>query len=547
LVGSPAHLAIVKHLFRLCLVVVALTTTTLWAKPAWAAFGDGQAGGPEVLQTAVLSASPSIATPLGTGCGSTSLQTTVSLNWTDSQSSTPDASGRSLVSGYTVSRASASTGPYGTAVTLSGNPPATSATDTPTVASSNALVADATAAGSKLVYPYSESTQTAGTGISIGTSGTESNALQITPDGQAAVLAEATTGQVQILSWSGTAWSVAKTLALAKAIAVAISPVTNGSGHYVAYVVTDPGATSNGTVVPVTVNGASSALGAAITVQHQADPTAITVTPNGQVVYVTNYGSGTVSAIATATSTASTVSLPGTTPGPFALTVTPDSSHVYAADRANSYVDDILVSSNTVSTHIALPANALKDTVLTASGNPNAMAMLPTALDLYVAEFGSAQVQELSTALASTPDAIVATISTGGGTEPIDIALSPNGCTLYVSDWPTNNIFAVTTSTNAVKTAFTATCETQDPQPMEVTSDNAYLLVPENYNCGDLQVYNASSGAVTTLNTVGAHPAQVAVQPVDLWYEVTATHNLWTSSSSTPAMIPVGWNPGGWQ
>ena len=532
---------------RLWLVVVALAATTIWVTPAWAAFDDVPAGGPEAIQMAALSAAPAVVTPLKTGCGSTSQQTTVSLSWTDSQSGTLDASGASLVSGYTVSRASASGGPFSNALTVSGNPPPTSGTDTPTVASTGALVADATAAGSKLIYPYTESTLTTGTGIAIGTSGTEPNALQITPDGATAVLAESTSGQVQVLTWSGTAWSVAKTLTLANAIAVAITPTTNGAGHYVAYVVTDPSAATNGTVVPVTLNGASSALGTAITVQHQGDPTAITVTPNGQEVYVANYGSGTVSAVATATSAVTTVTLPGTTPGPIALAATPDSSHVYVADRANSYVDDIVVSTNTVSTHIALPANSLKDTILTTSGNPNVLAMLPTGLDLYIAEFGSAQVQEVSTALASTPDVIAATVATGAGTEPIDLAMSPNGCSIYVADWPTNVIFAINTTTNARSTAFTATCETQDPQPMEVTPDNAYLLVPENYNCGDLQIYNTSTAAVTTLNTVGAHPGQVAIQPVDLWYEVTATHSLWSSSPSAAVMTAIGWNPGGWQ
>ncbi len=70
----------------------------------------------------------------------------------------------------------------------------------------------------------------------------------------------------------------------------------------------------------------------------------------------------------------------------------------------------------------------------------------------------------------------------------------------------------------------TDTCETQDPQPMQVTPDNQYLLMPENYRCGDLQMLNLATNAVTTSNAVGAHPTMVAIPPVPIWYETTATH-----------------------
>ena len=142
-----------------------------------------------------------------------------------------------------------------------------------------ALVVDGTAAGSKSVYPFTESSLTVGAGTTIGTAGTEVNAIQMTPDGQTAVIAEYTSGQVQVFTWSGTAWTLAKTIVLATPTAVAISPVPNASGKYVAYVVSDPGTTVNGSVTPITLNGASSAAGAAIAVQHQANPTAVSGDP----------------------------------------------------------------------------------------------------------------------------------------------------------------------------------------------------------------------------------------------------------------------------
>ena len=408
-------------------------------------------------------------------------------------------------------------------------------------------MADGTAAGSKAVYPFTESSLAVGAGTTIGTAGTEVNAIQMTPDGHTAVIAEYTSGQVQVFTWSGTAWALSKTIALATPTAVAINPVPNTSGNYVAYVVSDPGTTVNGSVTPITLSGATSAAGTAIAVQRQANPTAAVVTPDGSELYVANYNSGTVSAINTTTSAVATIALAGTTPNPIAMTTTPDSSHVYVADRRNSFIDDITVASNTVTAHVTLAANGLNDTILTGTGNPNVMAMLPNGLDLYIAEFGTARVQEISTALAATPDVVVASIATGNGSEPINIAESPNGCQIFVADWPSNNIFSITTATNAEATIMNDTCETQDPQPMQVTPDNQYLLMPENYNCGDLQILNLSTKAVTTSNAVGAYPTMVAVPPVPIWYEATASHAPWSSLPSTPAMYSVGWNPGGWQ
>jgi YVTN family beta-propeller protein len=512
---------------------------------------DLEAAGPEQFVTAALNPPPSA--PLATNGGCTASSTTtdnVNLSWTDSQSAATDASGGYVVSGYSVGRATSQAGAYAAAGTVSGAPPATSFTDNPSGATApQALVLDGTAAGSAKAYQLSESTLTVASSLSIGVAGTEANAVQVSPDGLNAVIAESTAGQVQVLSFSGGSWTVTKTIPMTLPTAVAIDPVP-AAGTYTAYVVSDGGAAADGHVYPLTLNGASSTLGSPITIAFQANPTAVVVTPNGSWVYVADYGSHTVSAVNTATAAVTSVALPGTTADPIALAVTPDSSHVYVADRNNSYVDDITVSSNSVSTHIALPAGALDDTILTGAGNPNVMAMTPSGTALYIAEFGAAQVQKLNTALAATsPDTIAASVSTGAGSEPIDLAMSPNGCLLYAADWPSNDIFLIKTTTSTESTAFVATCDTQDPQAMQVTPDNQYLIVPENYSCGDTQILNTTTNAVTTLAaaTVGAYPVMVAVPPQDYWYEATATHSQWRSDASTATMVPVGWNTGGWQ
>jgi YVTN family beta-propeller protein len=522
--------------------VAAATTVTTGS--TWALLSGGAAGGPEQLASGALTPAPTADTVTNNGCSGTNQRTNVGVSWTDSQSNTPDASGGSLVTGYNVTRASTSGGAYAAAGSVTGSPSPTTYTDTPTVASSPvALVANT----ANQAFPLSEGSLVAGTALTIGTPSNEVNAVQASPNGLTTVIAEATAGQIQILTWSGTAWVLSKSLTVPTPTAVAISPVPNTSGFYMAYVVSDPGTTTNGSVYPVTLDGATSALGTAIPVQHQANPTAVAVTPNGSEVYVANYNSNTVSAIATSTSSVATIALPGTTPHPVALATTFDSSHVYVADRTNNYIDDIAVATNTVGAHIALAGGGLNDQVLTNSGNPNLLAMVPNGRSLYVAEFGTAEVQVVNTALAAAPDTIAATISTGNGSEPIDMAASPNGCLIYVADWPSNNIFSINTTTNVESLAFTTTCWTQDPQAMQVTPDDQYLVIPENYSCGDIQILNTATNAVTTITGVGRTPTMVAIPPVPIWYETTATHTLWNSNPSTPTMYSAGWNPGGWQ
>ena len=196
---------------------------------------------------------------------------------------------------------------------------------------------------------------------------------------------------------------------------------------------------------------------------------------------------------------------------------------------------------------MTLATGGLNDTNQTASGDPNVMAVTPNGKSLYVAEYGTAEVQVVATALSATPDVVSATISTGTSSKPIDVAMSPNGCLVYVADWPSNGIFVIATSTNTEATAFTTACSTQDPQPMEVTPDNLYLVLPENYSCGDIQVLNTATSATTTLTGVGTAPTLVAIPPVPVWYEVKATHAQWSSVASSPTAYSAGWNPGGWQ
>lgn len=57
--------------------------------------------------------------------------------------------------------------------------------------------------------------------------------------------------------------------------------------------------------------------------QGREEPTFIAITPDGETAYVSNAGSGTVTPVSTATSTAGPPIPVGTNPGPIAIAVTP--------------------------------------------------------------------------------------------------------------------------------------------------------------------------------------------------------------------------------
>ena len=538
----------------LCVLLIGVVAVGL-AGPIGASFIDTEPAGPESFVTGALSSAPSAPVLTNAGCIATApTQTNIAATWNDAQSATPDASGGYLVSGYSLMRAPDGSPTYSQDASTAGSPPATSVTDVTGIG--NTAVGLVTNTSSNFVYPVPENTLTPGAGIATNANGGEPNAAQTTPDGQAAVLAESGGGRIQVLSWSGTAWSVAATLSVpvnhGKPYAVAIDPVQIG-GFYVAYVVTNHGATKSGYVYPVVLKGASTVLPAPITIGNQSaagagavSTTAALVTPDGKYLFVTNYNSNSFSVITTATSAEANYTLSGSANLPFALSVLPNSATIYLAERKNSDIVPISEATFAAGAAIALPANSLNDPNVPGSGAPNALAMSPTGSMLYVTEAGAGQVQEIATAT----NTITGTISTGGaGSSPVGLALSPNGCTLYVTGYNSNNIYSIdiTAPTPAVTTAFTMAYGTADPQPMEVTPDSTYLFVPEQYG-NQMDYYDATTSTETSSPLPGTGTAgSIAIPPVVYTYTVTATHANESSNTSPVTTWPVGWNPGAWQ
>lgn len=500
-------------------------------------FSDSATAGPGSLQTATLQAPGGLSVSNG-GCSGGSGQTNVTSSW--NASSALDAGGNYLVNGYSVLRSASSSGPYSTAGTVGGDPPAPAYTDTGPSGAATPLAYVSSGSGSNALSISTSSYATSPVTLSEA-AGLEPNALQVTPDGSRLIVAEGAGHQVQIVSTATGA--VANTVSIpavdgtaSKPVAVAVSP--DGSTAWIVDA-------ANNLVYPLSLT--TSTLGGAISVGVQGDPTAMVVTPNGRQVFVADYGSHQVSAISTATDAVTSVAVGGSTGTPIALAVTPNSAQVYVADQANNQIDDITTSNDNVSTTITVPS--LADGYVSGGGDPNILAITPNGAKLYVASFGGGSVEDIIT----SDDSVATTFSLppGGvlGTPaPNALALTPNGCQLYVDDYDNNKVDLINVSTDTLATTSTSVGQTGDPTGMAVTPNGAALYVADYYDPSVSVIATSSYTLVETVEMAGGSaPCAIAIAPSSYYYEVTSTHGGFASAPSPPVDYVLGWNVGNWQ
>ncbi len=273
--------------------------------------------------------------------------------------------------------------------------------------------------------------------------------------------------------------------------------------------------------------------------------------------YVANANASTVSVIDTSTNTVTTtITLPtptgGTTPEPDAVAITPNGSYAYVADYANGVVDVIDTSSNAVTTTITLPT---PNTLFTYA--PDAVAITPDGSYAYVA------VYVYKTANGATKNGVVDVIDTSTNTVtttisltkppaglapiPTAVAITPNGCSVYVTDFDNDIEDVIDTSSNTVTTTITLTdAPDLGPYGVAITPNDstAYVATYYNYNTSTyttiVDPLDLSNNTLGSTITVGSGPYAVAVQPSTYYYEVQAYATNWTSSFSTIMPITLG-------
>ena len=162
-----------------------------------------------------------------------------------------------------------------------------------------------------------------------------------------------------------------------------------------------------------------------------ASPSALAINPTGTRLYVSNFGSTTVSVVNTATNLEITKVTVGSQPS--GLAVSADGTRLYALSRANDTVTAINTATNQVVGSPVVVGDSPRNVVIGPSSQ------------LYVTNYTSGTVTVLNTTTAAP--VFVKTLTVG--TQPEGIAMSKDGSLVYVANGM-DTVSVISTATNTV-------------------------------------------------------------------------------------------------
>ncbi len=207
----------------------------------------------------------------------------------------------------------------------------------------------------------------------------------------------------------------------------------------------------------------------------------ITVSPDGSRVYVCNYLDNTVSVINTSTNTVVTTIPVGY--NPHCIAVSPNGNLVYVSNSGSFYTGNISIintSTNTVVTTIDFGLF---------NPTPEGLAFSPDGSLVYVSIYGHDMVFVINT----STNAIVATIPVGY--RPYGLSISPDGSRVYVTHPIISNVSVINTATNTLVATITGVGGANGLYGLSVTSDGSRVYVP-NLSTQNLFIINASTNTI---------------------------------------------------
>ncbi|MFG2864703.1 IPT/TIG domain-containing protein [Streptomyces sioyaensis] len=216
-------------------------------------------------------------------------------------------------------------------------------------------------------------------------------------------------------------------------------------------------------------------------------PIAAALTPDGRHVYVTNFGSSSVSVIDT--STRSVITAVGVTSGPWGVTVAPDGLRAYVACFGTDSVAVIDTTTNQVTASIP------------GLNKPLGLTVSPDGSRLYVASQGGNRVDVINTAT----DTVIASVPVGTG--PRNVAVTPDGAEVYVTEEGANAVAVIDTATHTVIATLPGFLF---PRGVAVSPDGQRVFVTE-YGGNKLDVIDTATHTVVDTVTGLPIPFGVAV------------------------------------
>lgn len=327
---------------------------------------------------------------------------------------------------------------------------------------------------------------------------------------------------------------------------LAVSP----SGKYL-YVANGGSITGRGGVFAYAV-GRSGTLtplpGSPYSTGRAATPWGIAMTPDGKYLYLTNSGStdGSEGLFAYAVAADGTLStLPGspypTGPmgTPWGLAISPDGRALYLANGGDSDGKDGL-SAYAIASNGTLSEMPGSPYATGSAGSPWAVAITPNGKYLYVTNDGSDTGSRGLSAYAIGPAGALTALPIAApatGSEPEDLAISPDGKYLYVTNWGTDygsgGLSAYAIGKGGALTPLSEapfyTGMAGSPWSVAISPNGSFLYVTNQGSDdggGGLSAYRIASDNALSAPAAGAMPVGVALSPHGEFFYVTKRNSV---------------------
>jgi len=284
----------------------------------------------------------------------------------------------------------------------------------------------------------------------------------------------------------------------------------------------------------------------AATIPLQRTPHFIDVGPGGKRAYITNSGSNTVSVIDLKQRRTLAVIPVGSSPDE--ARISPDGDALVVTNRKAGSVT------------IVDPRSLKVRSTFTGCPQASDAVILPDSSKAFAACSGSRYVMAIALAQHPTqdhphrqtlPDRELAMLEVGQ--KPTHLALKPDGGEIFVSNFGSDTISEIDTSTNEVGGAYLVGAH---PDFGVVGNDDSTLWV-SNYNANTIGVYSIDDGKLVHTVQVGDGPTALAFSADDFWLfavdtvsgDVTVVRTLAYTPSGAPiagqmfTLLPAGRNP----
>lgn len=226
--------------------------------------------------------------------------------------------------------------------------------------------------------------------------------------------------------------------------------------------------------------------------------------------YVSNHGSSTVSIVDTTQNAVTglvTDLVPATFDGPSGIAITPDGTKAYVANNNIDTVSIINVATDKVT-------GIVTDLFPVTISNPISIVITPNGTKAYVLNQGGYIAPAGVSVIDVATNRVTQTVTGGTFSFPTDMAISPDGSTIYVTNFTNNTVNVISTASNTVTQIVTDNGGTfNGPNSVAFTPDGATAYVANNLST-TVSVINVATNTATLTAIAGFdNPAVVAVSP----------------------------------